>query len=101
MTDNIISLELSPKLQKAQIITRYIFDLNSLDIVLELNHIYDKKIIVSPIEINDWLYTIQSFKDLMEDQNIDKDHITMICDVADKNASMLNGKGKKEKKQTE
>jgi hypothetical protein len=96
MTNEIIQLQLSEKLQKEQIVTKYIFDLNNLDIVLELNSIYDKKLIVSPIEITDWQYTIQSLKDIMEDQNISKEHITMLCDTADDNAKKL-GKGKKKK----
>jgi hypothetical protein len=38
MTDAIISLELSPKLHEEQIVTRYIFDLKTSSIAVELSH---------------------------------------------------------------
>jgi hypothetical protein len=87
MTSNKIELELAPKLQRENIVTKYLFDLNNLDIILELNHKYDKKTIVSPLEIGDWQYTIQKFKENLENQGIHEDHIAMICDDACINAS--------------
>ena len=44
MTGTIITLELSPRLQEEQIVTRYIFDLKTNGLVIELSHKYDKQL---------------------------------------------------------
>jgi hypothetical protein len=84
-----IELELDARLQREDIITKFVFDLNNQDIILELDHKYCMKRIVSPIEVGDWQYTIQTFKEAMEEQDVDQNHIRMICDVATNNATRL------------
>jgi hypothetical protein len=66
MTDTIITLELSPKLQQEQIVTSYILDLKTNRLVLELNHRYDKKTIISKIIKDDWTKSIKRFEHEMK-----------------------------------
>jgi hypothetical protein len=83
MTDTNITLELSPKLQQEQIVTSYIFDLKINSIVVELNHKYDKKTIISKIVKDDWTKTIEKFQSQMRQSGVSQEHITMITDVAE------------------
>jgi hypothetical protein len=54
---------------------------NSL--VIELNHKYDKKTIISKIVKDDWTKTIEKFQGDMKRKGVSQEHITMITDVAE------------------
>ena len=54
---------------------------NSL--VIELNHKYDKKTIISEIVKDDWAKTIERFEHEMKRKGVSQEHITMITDVAE------------------
>jgi hypothetical protein len=83
MTNTIISLELSPKLQQKQIVTSYFFDLKTNSLVLELNHKYDKETIISKIVKADWTKTIERFEHEMKRKGVSQEDIAMITDVAE------------------
>jgi hypothetical protein len=83
MTDTTVTLELSPKLHQEQIVTKYILDLNTNSLVLELNHKYNKKTIISKIVKDDWTKTIKKFQGQMKQSGVSQEHITMITDVAE------------------
>jgi hypothetical protein len=83
LTGTIITLELSPKLQQEKVITRYIYDSKTNCLVLELNHKYDKKTIISKILKDDWTKTIEKFRGQMKQGGVSQEHITMITDVAE------------------
>ena len=83
MNDTIITLELSPKLQQEQIVTSYIFDVSTNNLVLELNHKYEKTTIVSKIIKDDWTKTIERFEHEMKRKGVSQEHIAMITDVTE------------------
>src|SRR5438445_7592303 len=83
MTDTIVRLELSPKLQQEQIVRSYVYDLKTNSIVVELNHKYGKKIIISKIVKDDWSKSIEKFQADMKRKGVSQEHITMITDVAE------------------
>lgn len=83
MTDTIVTLELSPRLQQEQIVTSYTYDLKTNSLVVELNHKYDKKTIISKILKDDWAKTIEKFQVQMKQSGVSQKHITMITDVAE------------------
>ena len=83
MNDTIVTLELSPKLQQEKVITNYIYDSKTNCLVLELNHKYDKKTIISKIVKDDWTKTIEKFEHEMKRKGVSQEHIAMITDVAE------------------
>ena len=82
---NFIPIELTEDLIKQEIVTKFIFDKRSKLLILSLNHKYKKKTVVSPIFKNDWLKTIQKFKDQMTSKGMTEDHMNMLCDIVDYN----------------
>jgi radical SAM superfamily enzyme with C-terminal helix-hairpin-helix motif len=83
MTDTNITLELSPKLQQEQIVTSYIRDLKTNRLVVELNHKYDKKTIISKIVKDDWTKTIERFEHEMKRKGVSQERIATIADVTE------------------
>jgi hypothetical protein len=83
MTDTIVTLELSPKLQQEQIVRSYVYDFKTNSIVVELNHKNDKKTIISKIVKDDWTMTIEKFQGQMRQSGVSQEHIIMITDVAE------------------
>ena len=83
MTGTIITLELSPRLEQEQIVTSYGYDLKTNSLVVELNHKYDKKRIISKIVKDDWTKTIEKFEHEMKRKGVSQEHIAMITDVAE------------------
>src|SRR5438034_10133907 len=84
----IMQLELTDQLRREEILSSYIYDIESDYLYLELNHKYNKKVITSPIE-STWPKTIETFSKQLKRKQIGADHTTMICDVADNNAHKI------------
>jgi hypothetical protein len=82
---NFIPIELTEDLIKQEIVTNFIFDKRSKLLILSLNHKYKKKTVVPPVFKNDWLKTIQKFKDQMTSKGMTEDHMNMLCDIVDYN----------------
>ena len=70
MTDTNVTLELSPKLQQEHIVRSYVYDLKTNSLVVELNHKYDKKTIISKIVKDDWTKTIEKFQGQMKQSGV-------------------------------
>jgi hypothetical protein len=87
-TNLIMQLELTDELKQQQIVTSYAFDPETDNLFVELNHKYSEKKITSPIGSN-WSKTIDTFAKQLERKNISKEHITMLCDVADNAANEI------------
>jgi hypothetical protein len=85
LTKDIISLELTDRIQQEQIVTGYDFNTKIRSLVLSLNHKYQDTVITTPVDSN-WTKTIKIFAKELKRKNVTQDHITMICDVADINA---------------
>src|SRR5437660_12754230 len=84
----IMQLELTDQLRREEIVTTYIYDIESDNLCLELNHNYCKKVIISPIEPT-WPKTIDTFSKQLKRKQIGSHHSTMLCDVADNNAQRI------------
>jgi hypothetical protein len=79
---NLITLELTEDLR---IVTNFIFDKKSKQLILSLNHKDKKKTIISPVFQHDWIKTTQKFKGQMTSKGVTKDHADMISDIVDNN----------------
>jgi hypothetical protein len=81
---NLITLDISETLQQEQILTAFVANNKTGCIIASLNHVYDKKTVVSNI-YQDWNKTIDSFVKRAEKKGISDMHITMLSDVLDDN----------------
>lgn len=81
----LIPLELTDRIQQEQMVTGYDFNTTICSLVLSLNHKYQDTVITTPVDLN-WTKTIKIFAKELKRKNVNQDHITMICDVADINA---------------
>lgn len=90
---NLISIELTEDLKKLAIVTKFIFDKKSKQLILSLNHEYKGKTIISPVLQHDWLKTTQKLKVQMTSKGVTEDHADIICDVLDYNYQKILGIG--------
>ena len=74
---NIIALELTEEIKREQIVTSFVFDKRIESLRLSLNHKYNQKIIISPIEEN-WPKTIETFKKQLKLKGVNEDHVTQL-----------------------
>ena len=89
-SDHIVPLILTPELEKEQIVTRYDFNLRTRNLILALNHKYATKVITSPLEPK-WNKTIQTLEKQLKRKGVKPNHVTMLTDAADENATKILG----------
>ena len=73
--EDTIELELTPQVKESEIVTSFVFRRNINSIILSLNHIYDKKIVICPIDNFNWSKTSGSFTKQLKKKGLRKDHI--------------------------
>jgi hypothetical protein len=83
-----MQLELTEEVKQQEIVTRFVFDPETDNLSVELNHKYDKKKITSPIESN-WPKTIDTFAKELKRKKVSAEHVTILCDVADNAADKI------------
>ena len=81
---NVITLDISESLQQQHILTAFVVNNKTGCIIVSLNHVYDKKTIVSNI-YQDWIKTIDAFATRAKEKGISDEHISMLTDVLDNN----------------
>jgi hypothetical protein len=81
---NFISLDIGGRLQQQQILTTFIVNNKTGCIVASLNHVYDKKTIVSNI-YRDWIRTLDVFATRAKEKEVSDEHIVMLTDALDDN----------------
>jgi hypothetical protein len=81
---NFISLDISESLQQQQILTAFVVNNKTGCIIASLNHIYDKKTIVSNI-YGDWIKTLDAFTIRAKKKGVSEEHINMLTDALDEN----------------
>lgn len=80
--DVIFFLDISESLQ--QILTAFVVNSKTGFIIASLNHVYDKRTIVSDI-YQDWTKTIDAFVTRAKEKGISDEHIIMLTDALDDN----------------
>ncbi len=83
--EDTIELELTPQVKESEIVTSFVFRRSINSIILSLNHVYDKKIVICPIDNSNWSRTSRYFKKTLEDKGISKEHALQLSDVLDYN----------------
>jgi hypothetical protein len=87
-TNLLMQLQLTDELKQQEIVASYVFDPETDNLSVELNHQCSKKKITSPIETN-WPNTINTFAKELGRKKISQEHILMLCDVADNTAEKI------------
>jgi ribosome biogenesis protein Tsr3 len=87
-TDNVIQLELTDELKQQETVTAFIFNPETDNLSIALNHKYSERKIASPIECT-WPKTIATLTKELQRKEISAEHITMLCDVADNAADKI------------
>src|SRR5918912_2761558 len=82
--NNLIPLDITEELQKEGIIVSFVANKKTQCIAAELNHIYDKKTLVSSV-YQDWIRTLNSFSTQASKKGLKDRHITMLGDTLDNN----------------
>jgi P4 family phage/plasmid primase-like protien len=87
---HVIELELDSKLKQAQIVERLVFNVTTSSVILSLNHAYDRKTVICPINTKQWIRTGNNFsKQLLSNKGISKEHTSQLCDVLDLNYNRI------------
>jgi hypothetical protein len=99
----IMQVELTHELKQQEIVTTIIFNPETDNLSIALNHKYSEKKIISPVE-STWPKTIATLTKELQRKKISAGHITMLCDVADNAADKIlklrrNRQAEKEKEE--
>src|ERR1041385_4226402 len=85
--ENIIQLELEPKL--TGIVTSFVFNTKANSVILSLDHEYDGKTVICPINKRQWIRSVDNFIKQLKRKGISKEHIDYICDTLDSNYAKI------------
>jgi P4 family phage/plasmid primase-like protien len=82
----VLELELDSKLKQSGIVESFVYDVEVNSVILSLNHVYDRKTVICPINTKQWTRTGNNFsKQLITNKGISKEHTSQLCDVLDLN----------------
>jgi hypothetical protein len=84
-TSDTIQLELRPRLNQAGIVHSFVFNTKANSVILSLNHAYEWKAVVCPINYRQWIRSVDNFIKQLKRKGISKEHIYCICDTLDSN----------------
>ena len=84
MNENIIELQLPQDLQEAKIVTEFIFEINTKNFVIELNHVYDNTRIIFHYNKN-WTIIKRDLRKETKAKDVQEQHIKLLLDALDFN----------------
>ena len=88
--NNVVELELTPKLKESGIVTNFVFQRSINSVIVTLNHVYDKKIIISSVSsTSDWGKIQDRLERRLKNKGIEKDHILQLIDTLDTNFEII------------
>ena len=87
--NEIIELQLSPVLKQSRIVTSFVLYASKKTIELLLNHKYESKTVIFPVDIDkasfNWTKFTEDFETKLKNKGIGQEHITMLADSLDEN----------------
>jgi hypothetical protein len=89
LNKNIIELELPQVLQDAKIVGEFIFEINTKNFVLELNHIYDNVRIICHYNKN-WTIIKRDLRKEAKAKSVQEQHIKLFFDALDANYNTVS-----------
>lgn len=88
-TQVVVPLKSSDKLLEQEIVQNFVYDTRTNSIDCTLNHKYDIKKIIVPIDIKKWDLTRKKFEKLCEEKGISKKHTLLLLDSLDNNNELI------------
>src|SRR5207245_7876135 len=83
---NVVDLELSDDVNRQEIVSSFVFDRKSNNLILSLNHRYAGKIVISSIAYKKWAESIQAFEKKMMGKGVKPKQIRkLLCEVVENN----------------
>ena len=84
-TPLLLPLEIGDKLLEQEIVQNFVYDIQANSISCDLNHKYDRKKVIIPINIKKWDDVRKTCQKLCEEKGISTDHILLLLDSLDIN----------------
>ena len=84
MNENIRELEIPQTLQEANIVTEFIFEINSKNFVIELNHVYNNTRMIFHYNKN-WTIIKRDLRKEAKSKDVQEQHIKLLLDALDSN----------------
>jgi putative DNA primase/helicase len=85
-----IDLELDSKLKRAKIIEHFVFNAQINSVVLTLNHAYNGRKVICPLNIKQWIRSSKKLAEALQAKGVtNQDHIFMITDTVDSNIDRI------------
>jgi len=88
LNENIIELELPQILQDAKIVTEFIFEINTKNFVLELNHVYEEARVIFHYNKN-WTIIKRDLRKEAKAKDVQEQHIKLLLDALDYNYNTI------------
>lgn len=74
----VTALELTEEIKKKQAVDSFLSSFNSKSVILQMNHKYQNKIIESPIILEDWKLTNETFDDILKGKGVIEDRVILV-----------------------
>ena len=88
-TQVVVPLEYGNKLLEREIVQNFIYNVEANSVNCDLNHKYELKKNIVPINIKKWDVTRKTFKKLLEEKGISKEDILLLLDALDNNYDLI------------
>src|SRR5689334_11599188 len=81
--NDVILLELTRELKQDKIVDSLVFNRKVNSVILSLNHAYNGKTVVCPINNLQWTRSVENFTKQLTRKGVTKQHILDLCDTLD------------------
>jgi P4 family phage/plasmid primase-like protien len=88
-TQVVVPLHYDGELLEKEIVQNFVYDTRTNSVDCTLNHKYDIKKIIVPINIKKWDVTRKTFEKLCEEKGISKEHTLLLLDSLDNNNELI------------
>jgi putative DNA primase/helicase len=88
-TPIVIQLEKGNKLIDEDVVQDFVYDIQTNSISYDLNHVYDRKNVIVPINIKKWDDARKTLQKLCEEKRIKKEHILLLLEALDNNHDLI------------
>lgn len=88
-TPIVIQLEKGNKLIEEGVVEDFVYDIQINSISYDLNHVYDRKKVIVPINIKKWDDVRKTLQKLCEEKGIKKEHILLLLEALDNNFDLI------------
>jgi len=88
-TQVVVQLNHGDKLRDEEIVQNFVYDVRTNSVDCTLNHKYDIKKVIVPINIKKWDVTRKTFEKLCKEKGISKEHTLLLLESLDNNNELI------------